>query len=721
MIACPTENEDVPFNTKEFNVTRSLNNAREGFTGRHWLYRDLESLLLNSQGNSVRGAVVVGDLGSGKSALMAQLICSPSSNAYIHERMRYHLCKYYDEATQDPGRFVRNLVDLIARRIPEYGMLISNTPSILEILQQSCFREPYYCYEQAIATPLQTLNYNHQHYFMIVDALDECSAEDVGISIAKFVKDTYKKLTKWMHLIMTSRNDSSVMRHLSSLPKLYLSSKDTRNLQDIEIFTVTKLLENATYLEWLKVMLGFSPTQEISYVTKKLVNQSQGNFLFAREMLHFWEDGQHGDIDLNQLPKTMDGQYESYLKRTFGSRERFKPALAVLEVLVAAFKPMKMNDVFEVLRISETIDYSYEYDFIYTLQTLSHYITYEVDNTITFYHQYFKEWLTSSENIGRPNYVSRSRGHRRPAEYYLSVVRKTPNNTMDIYHLEIHISQGEQSNRVVEEFKNINESYVNATIDNNKTLLHLAAVRNDAKVLQLLSLSFKNFDCEDIYGLTPAFLAAKDGFADNVEFLISKGANVDTSLFWRSTMMHVAAVRGHSDVVQLLLERNASFTSVNAANFTALQLAALNGHLNVIQLLYNQGAPADHFSLQYAAYGGHADVVAFLLEVGVEDTCICMRCDRTLELFEGTIRLFRVDISFHTFKTLCQSALFVSVAKNHINVAKVLLLRDHKIRYSGRSLLHEAVRRNDVEIAELLKKWCECFSGKQILSECVIF
>lgn len=550
LIACPTENADVPFSTKEFNVTRNLNDAREGFIGRHWLYRDLESLFLNSKVNSVRGAVVIGEPGAGKSALIAQLICSRSSNAYIHERIiGYHLCKYYDKATQDPGRFVRNLVDLIARRIPEFGMLISNTPSILEILQQSCFREPYYCFEQAIATPLQTLNYNQQHYFMIVDALDECSSDDAEISIAKFIKDTYKKLPKWIHLVMTSRNDSSVLRHFSSFPKLYLSSKDARNLQDIEIFTATKLLENAGYLERLKVMLGFGDTEVTSYVTKTLVSQSQGNFLFTKETLHFWKDGQRGDddlnqlpkaideqyesyskrkrlngmldfrstkvtscitkklvgqtqhmicftreifrVNLNQLPKTIEEQYESYLKRTYGSREKFKPALAVLEVLVAAFEPLKINDVFEVLRISERIDYSYEYDFVYNLQRLSHYVTYGEDNTVTLYHQSFKEWLTSSENLGRPYYVSRGRGHRRLAEYYLSVVRKTPNNTKDFSGLAMHFSRSDQqSDRLLEEFKTINELRVNATIYYRNRTPHLAAVRNDIKFSSYLVRHF---------------------------------------------------------------------------------------------------------------------------------------------------------------------------------------------------------------------------------------
>ena len=131
MSGCPLEVGDVPFNTKEFNFTGHLNSARDGFTWRLCFYRDLQRLLLNSEGDSVAGVVVVGEPGAGKSAISAQLICSRSSNPYIHKRIiGYHLCKYSDKATQDPGRFVRNLVDLIARRVSQNGMIIYNSSFI---------------------------------------------------------------------------------------------------------------------------------------------------------------------------------------------------------------------------------------------------------------------------------------------------------------------------------------------------------------------------------------------------------------------------------------------------------------------------------------------------------------------------------------------------------------------------------------------------------------
>ncbi len=753
LLGCPLESGGVPFDTKEFNFTRSLNAARESFTGRLWLYHELDSLL-TKQGN-VSGVVVVGVPGTGKSALTAQLICSRASNPFIHRRIiGYHLCKHSDKATQDPGRFVRNLVDLMARRVPEYGMLVSNSSFILDILERSCLRDPYDCFEQAVVTPLRQLKHELQDYFVVIDALDECSSYDGGTAIAQFIEETFRKLPKWIKLVMTSRNDSTVLKHFTNMPKVFLSPTDVRNLQDIEIFIATKLFEDAPFLDRLKVMLGFNSGEEISYLTNKLLSQSQGNFLFVKEMFHFWKDDWNNQIDFNQLPKTIGGIYDRYLRRVYGSREKFKPALAVLEVMVAAFEPMKVDRLFEVLRVQEKIDY--EYDFVYALKGLSHFIRYGEDNTITFFHLSFTEWLTSKENLGNPYYVSRSHGHRRLAEFYLSAVKKTQNSSMDIYRLAQHVSLEESDDNHLKEFENIDASYINASIDrNNRTLLHLAAANSNKKILQILIPAFESIDCEDNYGYTPGFVAAMNGLTENVKFVLSKGANIEhrtkpppspsvllddvvvlvdpieqaKTAFWNSSMLHAAASGGHIDVVQALLKRGASFRDVNGVNRTAIQLAAQNGHLKVVQFLHRCGAHVDHVSLQHAAAGGHTNVVKFLLKTGVVDTC--MRCDGSFYWLENRVRYQAkphcnsgnaVDyiLSDDKFKILCQSALHLAVAGNHTEVAKLLLSREdrtvHCTDFTGRTPLHEAVRQNHVAMAELLLQ-----GGARISQKCRLF
>ena len=75
-LGCPTEDASVPFETKEFNMPDYLDAARaEKFTGRRWLYEEIEDAFKDKY---IAGVQIVGSPGSGKSALSSQLICSRS-------------------------------------------------------------------------------------------------------------------------------------------------------------------------------------------------------------------------------------------------------------------------------------------------------------------------------------------------------------------------------------------------------------------------------------------------------------------------------------------------------------------------------------------------------------------------------------------------------------------------------------------------------------------
>ena len=112
---CPAEDDRVPLETKEFNMSEYLDAARaEDFIGRQWLYREIEDAFKDEY---IAGVQILGSPGSGKSALSSHLICSRTSSPRIHTHIiGYHLCKYSDKNTQMAGKFVRNLADMIARR-----------------------------------------------------------------------------------------------------------------------------------------------------------------------------------------------------------------------------------------------------------------------------------------------------------------------------------------------------------------------------------------------------------------------------------------------------------------------------------------------------------------------------------------------------------------------------------------------------------------------------
>ena len=446
-----------------------------------------------------------------------------------------------------------------------------NSPFILRILQRSCLRDSYHCFEEAIASPLNRVTNVFQSYFIIIDALDKCSSEAGGTSLVQFINDTYNSLPKCVHLVMTSRNDSAVLKHFSRIPKVHLSSEDVRNLQDVEIFIATKLLEDTAFLERLKVMLSFVKGDAVSYLVNRLLNQSEGNFLFAKLMLLYGKENWSNESDLNKLPTTINDQCESYFRRAFGSREKFKPALPVLEILAATFKPLKLNQIFDVLRFRQKIDF--EYDFVYTLQGLSHFITQDQDSTIRLSYHTFINWLNSKENLGNPFYVSRSRGQRRLLQYYFNVVKIDPYSSHDVNRFALQLTSFSGGADHLHELGNVKATHIKVTSDNSKKpLLHLSSNEGNRKVLQILSHTFEDIHCNSLYVFTPAFLKAMNDLVEKVEYRLSK----------RLQLKHlgIAPSLSSQDRTKTVFP---SFSDTKGLNLAIAFLSTWNGHLKFVQ------------------------------------------------------------------------------------------------------------------------------------------
>ena len=174
------------------------------------------------------------------------------------------------------------------------------------------------------------------------------------------------------------------------------------------------------------------------------------------------------------------------------------------------------------------------------------------------------------------------------------------------------------------------------------------------------------------------------------------------SKFFDASMLHAAAQGSHVSVVRFLLENNASISTVNGAHLTAIQIAAENGHLEVVKMLHKAGAVPDQTALHHAAANNRLQVVNFLLEVGVKDECL--KCDGSFSWLEKT----EEGDQFYDDKHLifCQTALHAAAASGYNRVVSRLLAEEHNALhcqdYSGRSPLHEAVRKNHPKIVDIL-------------------
>ena len=760
----------------------------EDFIGRQWLYREIEDAFKDEY---IAGVQILGSPGSGKSALSSHLICSRTSSPRIHTHIiGYHLCKYSDKNTQMAGKFVRNLADMIARRLPEYGYLVSNTSFIQRSFAQDCIQnqDPVGCFEVTVVTPLRNLkNYPTENWFVVVDALDECLTQgETGHSIVYLLKNKIYRLPPWFKLVLTSRNESDVSLHSSGIKRITIDPEDPRNLKDVEFYVTKRFFQETPLLRRITSWFGDDSEKSITKLAGDVLNISQGNFLFVKELLDYWELSRPNLSNAFVLPKTLGHLYQSYFERLYPRKGSFKYARHVFELLVSTFDPLTQKQILELLKMRES-NLDEEYDFKNRLKELDHFLKYGKDNTVTLYHLSLTEWLTSEEN--EKYFVSKKKGHKTFCDFYLNLIRKGEKSKLSKYILKLaqHIALGGWKEAHVQEFLSLPSQTVNSSDPQSKeTLLHLAATIDNRDALELLLKHFTCIDCVDNRGITPAFLAAEHGLVDNVALLIGKGAKVNRktkgmvafykakilrdlttlkeankdsylsvayqridmpvyqikSKFFGASMLHAAAKGGHERVVRFLIEKNARISILNGAHLNAMQIAAEHGHLNVVKTLYEAGAVADQTALHHAAANNRMDVVNFLLDIGLKDECL--RCDgffywlNSKHRFPSTtillsppfkdhcshIRIINNDVAKicidyekkwpdetkklydDSHLIFCHSALHAAVAGGHDKVVTRLLSENHNALnchdYSGRTPLHEAVRKNDSTIVNIL-------------------
>ena len=520
-------------------------------------------------------------------------------------------------------------------------------------------------------------------WFVIVDALDECLPQgETSQSIVYLLNNKINRFPHWLKLIMTSRNESDALLRSTKITNLVIDPEDSRNLEDIEIFLMTRLYQESPLLHRITSWFGDDSIESITKVAAALLSKSQGSFLFVKELLNHWEHSRHELGNAYALPKTLEDLYHSYFERLYPRQRSFSSARRVLELLVSTFEPLTQEEIFEVLRMKED-DLDKEYGFKNRLKELGHFLKYGENNTITLYHLSLADWLTNENN--EKFFVSKNNGHEIFCAYYINLIKGGDKSTLLKYILTLaqHIAFGGWKEAYIKEFLNFPSQTVNSSDPlSNRTLLHLAATINTTDVLKLLLRHFSSIDGVDKRGFTPAFLAAQHGLVDNLALLVKRGANVNQkaqsilvfykdktrtafedvksdcyqsycglifqtpSKFFDSSMLHAAAQGGHVSVASFLLANNATISALNAIYLSPIQLAAENGHLEVVKVLYKTGAIADQTALHLATANNKLEVVDFLLKAGVKDEC--PRCDGYFywldEMPEGEIHFLMTNI-----------------------------------------------------------------------------
>ena len=640
---------------------------------------------------------------------------------------------HYNKATQDGAKFVQNLANMIAWKLSGYHEYLLRNSFVRRVLQRDCSQDPEWCFEMGVLTPLKNLHLQPNNpWYIIIDALDECVSDKT--EIVNLLKSKAHRLPKWMKLIVSSRNISTIISGLEGFQRVELRSADERNREDIDTYLSLKMFSlSQGVVQKIKTSLAIldndNPGQEM---VSTLAEKGQGNFLYVKVVLDLWLTSTEG-IKWETFPKTLESSYQLYFERKYSTPESFQSIRQIFEVLVSAYTPLTVQEMYSLFKLDQP-SLELEYEFLPKLDQVALFLWHgSEDGLIRIHHSSLSEWLTSEINKGKIYYVKKQNGHNRLARYYLLKAEEnnSPLKPYEALCLTSHIVEGGLNKSLEQKFLSLPSEHINTTDPlTQTTALHYSSDwLNTVEVTKLLIQHFSDVDCPDNNRRTPCFIAATSGHVNIVKALFERGADLDHTTSCLDvgiasyskdpireckrikcgySLLHSAAQEGRVNVVQFLIQHNVSLTKTTGANNTAIQLAAAYGHLKTVDTLKEAGGVLDGTCLHHAAVGGHKEIVQYLLQEGVNDSCISSTppfIPSVEEYKEFITSEFYVYDNLHIY--LRETALHAAVRKGHLSVIRLLLndLDQSAIsckNSAGRLPQHDAVHLNKYDALEVL-------------------
>lgn len=413
---------------KPWDFAAFLHEKRRDFCGREWLFREIEAWRISG---CERALLITGDPGIGKSAFVAQLVhLNPGGQV-----LAYHCCQADSKATLEPGVFIRSLAAMIASKINEYAVMLSD-PILEEALSNdNCTKDPGGSFERGILAPLEKLHAPKSGVrYILVDALDESLLPSgQRTTIVDVIAPRLERMPHWLRIVATTRRDRAVLDNLRGLKAKRLDAQDPRNLEDINQY-----INNRCSSPALRKLLALS-LQSPELVRSILLKKSEGNFLYIQQILQGIERDIYTFEKLDSLPPGLAGLYHAFFTRQFPDKVSYSQVRCVLEVVVAAQEPLT-GDL-----ISKATGLDPENELPSTLRRISAYLP-EFHDTMgkvkyALYHKSLNDWLTAPNERGGLHYVSQIQGHKALADVCWKEFKANPSQSSHYTgnHLPAHL------------------------------------------------------------------------------------------------------------------------------------------------------------------------------------------------------------------------------------------------------------------------------------------
>lgn len=580
----------------------------------------------------------MGGPGSGKTVLCCEMVW-PTSN---HGRQRmlqkrllaHHFCQAHDVDTLSVSRFVMSLVQQLAESemVPGYSNKLQD-PDIQAALETSeCERDPDEAFKRAVLFPILELDPPKQTCFLLVDSIDEShlqpSSDDrntgssgtgtggriISRSIAELLANHHQLFPQWLLLFCSSRKQSKAVNKLfTGFRKISLDDLHKSHVvRDAQQYILSRLDQEE------------SLRQHLSRETAEMLNQlhikSNGCFLYLETVLNGVTENFIVLREIREIPGTLNGLYLWLCQRLF-SRKQFAKVHPILNVLLAARRPVSIEDLYTCTRIKNPA--LTKEDFNKRMTMLSKLLLNGKDGTRILFHHSFAEWLLDVKHCTQKYLCDAAEGHALLA--LCSTLRAPSLSPTEVQDFAWHLSRmalNKPLDAVLLPFwMVISGAPVSET--SPETLWP-----KDQKTSWLLVEAGSQFGRIDLPSpgseveVTSAVSTCEKRELNPLEQLLASGTTLSSVDSNQRTHLHNAACANDFHLASLLIANGIEVEKVDKNGQTALNLAARQGHTNVVQVLLEAGADPDHADsdgwtpLRSAAWGGHTEVVVFLLQHG---------------------------------------------------------------------------------------------------------
>uniref|UniRef100_H3BXD8 Tetratricopeptide repeat, ankyrin repeat and coiled-coil containing 2 n=1 Tax=Tetraodon nigroviridis TaxID=99883 RepID=H3BXD8_TETNG len=629
------------------------------FTGRDWLFQEIDGHLNQPSSSTSRGVAVVGNIGFGKTAIVSRLVAlschgtrmrqiasdspqaspkhgegfplsqpqtahgtlgggscpgTPEMRRRQEEAMRrlasqvvaYHYCQADNAYTCLVPEFVHNVAALLCRspHLVAYREQLLREPHLQSILSlRSCVQDPLASFRRGVLEPLDALYkerkiISEEDLIILIDGLNEAEFHkpDYGDTIVSFLTKTISRFPPWLKLVVTVR--TTLQDITSDLPFHRIS------LDGLE--------ENDAIDQDLQgyILHRIHSSPEIQ--NNISLNGKMDNTTFGKLSAH--------------LKALSQGSY-LYLKLTFDLIEK-----GYLVLKSSSYKVVPVN-LAEVYLLQCNMRFPTQSSFERALPLLN--------VAVASLHPLTDEQIYQAINAGSlQGTLDWEDFQQRVDNLSVFLVRRRDGTRMFVHpsfrEWLIWREEGEKTKFLCDPrsghtllafwFSRQEKLNRQQTIELGHHILKAHIFKGLSKkvgvsssILQGLWVSY----CTE--GLSAALSSLRNLYTPNIKvsrLLMLGGANVNyrTEVLNNAPILCVHSHLGYMEMVSLLLEFGASVDAPSESGLTPLCYAAAGGHMAIVSALCRRRAKVDHLdknrqcALVHAALRGHMEVVKFLIQ-----------------------------------------------------------------------------------------------------------